>query len=98
VGAEGAEEAFRRVSADRLNYAPRTYCVRRQLDRADRFGVRVLRPGRAQRPRWHPPKPERLVFSIVERLASLMWSGQGTAVKVLDRHMGPIALHFYRST
>src|SRR5216683_7555915 len=27
-------------------------------------------------------------------LASLMWSGQGTAVKVLDRHMGPIAITF----
>ena len=27
-------------------------------------------------------------------LASLMWSGQGTAVKVLDRHLGPIAITF----
>ncbi len=27
-------------------------------------------------------------------LASLMWSGQGTAIKILDRHMGPIAITF----
>lgn len=27
-------------------------------------------------------------------LASLMWSGQGTAVKVLSRHLGPIAITF----
>ena len=27
-------------------------------------------------------------------LASLMWSAQGTAVKVLDRHLGPIAITF----
>lgn len=27
-------------------------------------------------------------------LASLMWSGQGTAVKILDRHLGPIAITF----
>src|SRR6202011_3073501 len=27
-------------------------------------------------------------------LASLMWSAQGTAIKVLDRHLGPIAITF----
>jgi drug/metabolite transporter (DMT)-like permease len=27
-------------------------------------------------------------------LASLMWSAQGTAVKILDRHLGPIAITF----
>jgi drug/metabolite transporter (DMT)-like permease len=33
-------------------------------------------------------------FFLLLALASLMWSGQGTAVKVLDRHMGPIAITF----
>src|SRR5260370_9317457 len=27
-------------------------------------------------------------------MASLIWSAQGTAVKFLDRHMGPIAITF----
>lgn len=33
-------------------------------------------------------------FFLLLALASLMWSGQGTAVKVLDRHMGPVAITF----
>ncbi len=33
-------------------------------------------------------------FFLLLALASLMWSGQGTAVKVLDRHIGPIAITF----
>jgi len=33
-------------------------------------------------------------FFFLLALASLMWSGQGTAVKVLSRHMGPIAITF----
>lgn len=33
-------------------------------------------------------------YFLLLALASLMWSGQGTAVKVLDRHMGPIAITF----
>ncbi|HLV87644.1 MAG TPA: DMT family transporter [Candidatus Sulfotelmatobacter sp.] len=33
-------------------------------------------------------------FFLLLALASLMWSGQGTAVKILDRHMGPIAITF----
>jgi len=33
-------------------------------------------------------------FFLLLALASLMWSAQGTAVKVLDRHMGPIAITF----
>lgn len=33
-------------------------------------------------------------FFLLLALASLMWSGQGTAVKVLSRHMGPIAITF----
>src|SRR3974390_3832568 len=33
-------------------------------------------------------------FFLLMALASLMWSGQGTAVKVLDRQMGPIAITF----
>jgi drug/metabolite transporter (DMT)-like permease len=33
-------------------------------------------------------------YFLLLALASLMWSGQGTAVKVLDRHLGPIAITF----
>jgi len=33
-------------------------------------------------------------FFLLLALASLMWSGQGTAVKVLSRHLGPIAITF----
>lgn len=33
-------------------------------------------------------------YFLLLALASLMWSGQGTAVKFLDRHMGPIAITF----
>ena len=33
-------------------------------------------------------------YFFLMALASLMWSGQGTAVKVLDPHMGPIAITF----
>lgn len=33
-------------------------------------------------------------YFFLMALASLMWSAQGTAVKVLDRHMGPIAITF----
>lgn len=33
-------------------------------------------------------------FFLLLALASLMWSAQGTAVKVLDRHIGPIAITF----
>jgi drug/metabolite transporter (DMT)-like permease len=33
-------------------------------------------------------------YFLLLALASLMWSAQGTAVKVLDRHMGPIAITF----
>lgn len=33
-------------------------------------------------------------FFLLLALASLMWSAQGTAVRVLDRHMGPIAITF----
>jgi drug/metabolite transporter (DMT)-like permease len=33
-------------------------------------------------------------YFFLMALASLMWSGQGTAVKVLDRHLGPIAITF----
>jgi drug/metabolite transporter (DMT)-like permease len=33
-------------------------------------------------------------FFLLLALASLMWSAQGTAVKVLDRHLGPIAITF----
>jgi drug/metabolite transporter (DMT)-like permease len=35
-----------------------------------------------------------LWFFLLLALASLMWSGQGTAVKVLNRQMGPIAITF----
>jgi drug/metabolite transporter (DMT)-like permease len=33
-------------------------------------------------------------FFLLLAMASLMWSAQGTAVKVLDRHLGPIAITF----
>jgi drug/metabolite transporter (DMT)-like permease len=33
-------------------------------------------------------------YFLLLAFASLMWSGQGTAVKVLNRHMGPIAITF----
>lgn len=33
-------------------------------------------------------------FFLLLALASLMWSAQGTAVKILDRHLGPIAITF----
>jgi len=33
-------------------------------------------------------------YFLLLALASLMWSGQGTAVKTLDRHLGPIAITF----
>jgi drug/metabolite transporter (DMT)-like permease len=33
-------------------------------------------------------------YFLLLALASLMWSGQGTAVKVLDPHLGPIAITF----
>lgn len=33
-------------------------------------------------------------FFLLMALASLMWSAQGTAIKILDRSMGPIAITF----
>jgi drug/metabolite transporter (DMT)-like permease len=33
-------------------------------------------------------------YFLLLALASLMWSGQGTAVKLLDSHLGPIAITF----
>jgi drug/metabolite transporter (DMT)-like permease len=33
-------------------------------------------------------------YFLLMALASLMWSGQGTAVKILDRQLGPIAITF----
>jgi len=41
-----------------------------------------------------PAKARTGWYFLLLALASLMWSGQGTAVKVLDRHMGPIAITF----
>ena len=41
-----------------------------------------------------PRKSRTAWFFLLLALASLMWSGQGTAVKVLNRHMGPIAITF----
>ncbi|MGA3347443.1 MAG: DMT family transporter [Candidatus Sulfotelmatobacter sp.] len=41
-----------------------------------------------------PTKSKTGWYFFLMALASLMWSGQGTAVKVLDRHMGPIAITF----
>lgn len=33
-------------------------------------------------------------YFLLLALASLMWSGQGTAVKLLDEHLGPVAITF----
>lgn len=41
-----------------------------------------------------PVKRRTAWFFLLLALASLMWSGQGTAVKLLDPHMGPIAITF----
>jgi drug/metabolite transporter (DMT)-like permease len=39
--------------------------------------------------------PSRTAWNfLLLALASLMWSAQGTAIKVLDRHLGPIAITF----
>jgi drug/metabolite transporter (DMT)-like permease len=41
------------------------------------------------------PSPSRTAWNfLLLALASLMWSAQGTAIKVLDRHLGPIAITF----
>ena len=42
-------------------------------------------PARKSRTAW---------YFLLLALASLMWSGQGSAVKFLDRVMGPIAITF----
>jgi len=41
-----------------------------------------------------PSKRQTAWYFLLLALASLMWSAQGTAVKVLDRHLGPIAITF----
>ena len=41
-----------------------------------------------------PKKRHTAWYFFLMALASLMWSGQGTAVKVLDRQLGPIAITF----
>ena len=43
-----------------------------------------------------PPthKGRMLGYFVLLAMASLIWSAQGTAVKFLDRHMGPIAITF----
>ncbi len=41
-----------------------------------------------------PNKRKTPRYFLLLALASLMWSGQGTAVKLLDRHLGPIAITF----
>jgi len=41
-----------------------------------------------------PTKRQTAWYFLLLALASLMWSAQGTAVKVLDRHLGPIAITF----
>src|SRR5438094_4337787 len=39
-------------------------------------------------------KPKTIWCFFLLALASLIWSGQGIAVKVLDPHLGPIAITF----
>jgi drug/metabolite transporter (DMT)-like permease len=42
----------------------------------------------------HPGKRQTIWYFFLLALASLIWSGQGIAVKVLDPHLGPIAITF----
>jgi drug/metabolite transporter (DMT)-like permease len=42
----------------------------------------------------HPGTRQTIWYFILLALASLIWSGQGIAVKVLDPHLGPIAITF----
>jgi drug/metabolite transporter (DMT)-like permease len=42
----------------------------------------------------HPGRPQTVWYFGLLALASLIWSGQGIAVKVLDPHLGPIAITF----
>ena len=41
-----------------------------------------------------PSRRKMTWYFLLMALASLMWAGQGTAVKFLDRHIGPIAITF----
>jgi drug/metabolite transporter (DMT)-like permease len=47
-------------------------------------------------PEVHPPsrRSNRAWFFLLLALACLIWAGQGTAVKFLNRHLGPIAITF----
>jgi drug/metabolite transporter (DMT)-like permease len=42
----------------------------------------------------HPGTRKTVWYFVLLALASLIWSGQGIAVKVLDSHLGPIAITF----
>jgi drug/metabolite transporter (DMT)-like permease len=42
----------------------------------------------------HSTKPQTVWYFCLLALASLIWSGQGIAVKVLDPHLGPVAITF----
>src|SRR5258705_8966115 len=42
----------------------------------------------------HSVKRQTVWYFVLLALASLIWSGQGIAVKVLDPHLGPIAITF----
>jgi drug/metabolite transporter (DMT)-like permease len=42
----------------------------------------------------HPGTRKTVWYFVLLSLASLIWSGQGIAVKVLDPHLGPIAITF----
>jgi drug/metabolite transporter (DMT)-like permease len=42
----------------------------------------------------HPGRPQTVWYFCLLALASLIWSGQGIAVKLLDPHLGPIAITF----
>ena len=44
--------------------------------------------------RYQTHKGRMLGYFTLLAMASLIWSAQGTAVKFLDRHMGPIAITF----
>lgn len=52
------------------------------------------RPIEVAAPAVAPPKSRALWFLFLLALTNLMWAAQGTAVKFLDRQLGPIAITF----
>ena len=62
---------------------------------ADRFGIHELQCRRMSTAAGvQAGKRQTIWYFFLLALASLIWSGQGIAVKVLDPHLGPIAITF----